>query len=137
MTETSTPAAPSKGNVMLVDDDKFLVDMYSMKFTQAGYNVHACLSVDSGLDTLRGGFVPDVILFDLVMPKNDGFSLLETIRTEKLAPNAILIALSNQGDEEAKQKVLSLGATRLIVKASMIPSEVLQNVEEEMKSHAK
>lgn len=123
----------SKGNVMLVDDDKFLVDMYSMKFTQAGYTVHACLSVDAGLDVLRGGFIPDVILFDLVMPKNDGFSLLETVRSEKLAPNAILIALSNQGDDEAKQRALALGASRYIVKASMIPSEVLQSVEEELK----
>jgi DNA-binding response OmpR family regulator len=134
---TDAPAANSKGNILLVDDDKFLVDMYSMKFTQAGFNVHACLSVDSGLDTLRGGFVPDVILFDLVMPKNDGFFLLETIRSEKLASNAILIALSNQGDEEAKQKVLSLGAARLIVKASMIPSEVLQAVQDEIQSHKK
>ena len=127
----------SKGNVMLVDDDKFLVDMYSMKFTQAGYAVHACLSVDAGIEALRGGFVPDVLLFDLVMPKNDGFSLLETLRSEKLAPNAILIALSNQGDDEAKKRALDLGASRYIVKASMIPSEVLQSVEEELAKHKK
>ena len=122
---------------MLVDDDKFLVDMYSMKFTQAGYAVHACLSVDAGIEALRGGFVPDVLLFDLVMPKNDGFSLLETLRSEKLAPNAILIALSNQGDDEAKKRALDLGASRYIVKASMIPSEVLQSVEEELAKHKK
>ena len=134
---TDAPAPASKGNVMLVDDDKFLVDMYSMKFTQAGYAVHACLSVDAGIEALRGGFVPDVLLFDLVMPKNDGFSLLETLRSEKLAPNAILIALSNQGDDEAKKRALDLGASRYIVKASMIPSEVLQSVEEELAKHKK
>jgi DNA-binding response OmpR family regulator len=36
----------------LVDDDKFLLDMYAMKFTQAGFNVHASLSVRNALDTL-------------------------------------------------------------------------------------
>ncbi len=36
-------AAASKGNVLLVDDDKFLLDMYAMKFSHEGYTVHGCI----------------------------------------------------------------------------------------------
>jgi DNA-binding response OmpR family regulator len=114
--------------VLLVDDDKFLLDMYALKFTKAGYTVHASLSVKNALDTLRGGFETDAVIFDLIMPEEDGFSLLEKIREEKLAPGASLIALSNQSDESEKKRALQLGASHYIVKASMIPSEVVDAV---------
>lgn len=132
MIDTTTT---SKGGVLLVDDDKFLLDMYSVKFTQGGYIVHAALSVKAALDALRGGFQADAVVFDLVMPQENGFSLLEQIRSEKLVPHAVLIALSNQGDESEKKRAEELGATSYIIKASMIPSEVVHTVGEEIKKH--
>ena len=125
---TENEKAENKGNVLLVDDDKFLLDMYSMKFAQAGFNVNAVLSVRKALDALHGGFRPEAVLFDLVMPQENGFSLLEKIRSEKLAEGVCLIALSNQSDESEKKRAIELGATRYIVKASMIPSEVVEAV---------
>jgi two-component system KDP operon response regulator KdpE len=126
-----------KQNVLLVDDDKFLLDMYAMKFTQAGYNVHASLSVKNALETLRGGFNANAIVFDLVMPQDDGFFLLDTIRKEKLAEHAALIALSNQSDEAEKKKATELGANAYIIKASMIPSEVVDAIGSEIKKNKK
>lgn len=127
----------SKGNVLLVDDDKFLLDMYSLKFTQAGFNVHASLSVKDAIDVLRGGFAADAIVSDLVMPQETGFTFLEKLKNEKIAPHAIFIALSNQSDETEKQHAMTLGATRYIVKASMIPSEVVTAIGEEIKKSKK
>ncbi len=120
-------------NILLVDDDKFLVGMYSMKFTAKGYGVHACLSADDALQTLRDGFKPDVIIFDLVMPEHDGFYFLKSRAEENLGKGAILIALTNESDDATKTKLTGLGADRIIVKASMIPSEVVGAVEEEIK----
>lgn len=117
---------------MLVDDDNFLLDMYSMKFTQSGYQVQACLSVKVALDVLRGGYTPDAILFDLIMPIEDGFVFLSTLKTENLAPHAIRIALTNQSDETERKHAEELGTDRYIIKASMIPSEVLAVVKEEL-----
>jgi DNA-binding response OmpR family regulator len=127
----------NKTSVLLVDDDKFLLDMYAMKFSQAGYNAHASLSVRNALDTLRGGFKADAIVFDLIMPQEDGFFMLETIRSQKLAEGAALIALTNQSDEAEKKKAMDLGATHYIVKASMIPSEVVEAVGAEIKKNRK
>ncbi len=130
---TDTPA--KKGTILLIDDDKFLLDMYGMKFSQSGYTVEACLSGNEALGILRGGFQPDVLLFDLTMPELDGFSFLKAISDEHLATNSLKIALTNQSDESEKAKATELGASRYIVKASMIPSEVVNTVNEELSKH--
>lgn len=126
------PISNSKGNVLLVDDDNFLVGMYGQKFASAGYTVQACLSVKEALQLIRGGFVPRVILFDITMPEQDGFALLKTLAEEHLAQHAIKIALTNQSDESEKAQAASLGASRYIVKANMIPSEVVAAVGEDL-----
>ena len=69
--------------ILLVDDDKFLLDMYSLKFSQAGYAVHPCFSVNEALTELRGGLQPDAILFDITMPGDDGFALIQKIKEDK------------------------------------------------------
>lgn len=127
-----TDATPTKGSVLFIDDDKFLCDMYSMKFSSAGYAVQACLSVGEALEAIHSGLSPDAIVFDILMPERDGFSLLETLRTERLAQQAALIALTNQSDDSEKTKAESLGADRYVIKASMIPSEVVTLVGEEI-----
>lgn len=121
-----------KPKVLLLDDDKFLADMYSMKFAAAGYDVQAALSVNDALGAIKGGFIPDVTLFDIVMPEEDGFAYLKRLRDERLAPKAIKIALTNQSDDAERVRASELGADRYIVKASMIPSEVVNIVGEEL-----
>lgn len=124
-------------SVLLLDDDKFLVEMYAMKFKQYGYNVMSALSVDEALGDLRGGFQPDIILLDLVMPEKDGLTFLAAINAEKLAPRASKIVLTNQYDDAERQKTLELGADKCVVKASIVPSEVVRMVEELLASKHK
>lgn len=113
---------------MLVDDDKFLLDMYSMKFVKDGFSVQVCLSVNDAVTALHGGFTPDAVVFDLTMPVRDGYDLLQTLRDEHLAESAKKVALTNQSTDSEKAKAMELGADLFIVKATMIPSEVVANV---------
>ncbi|MDO8481812.1 MAG: response regulator [bacterium] len=122
-----------KGNVLILDDDKFLIDMYGMKFTKQGYTIEACLGVNDALQVLRGGFQADAIVFDILMPEHDGFDFLEVLKNEKLVGKAALIALTNEGNDAQKARVMALGTDRVIVKAMMIPSEVVEAVTEEIK----
>ena len=121
-----------KYKVLLVDDDKFLADMYSMKFTQEGYDVTACLSAQDALAAIKKGFQPDAILFDIVMPAMDGFAFLQALKSENLGGNVLKIALTNQSDDAEREKATQSGADRYIVKATMIPSEVVAAVAEEL-----
>src|SRR3989344_6228619 len=129
---TTHEALPEKGTILILDDDKFLLDMYAMKFSQIGFRVHASPSAGEALKTLREGFSPDVILFDLIMPEGDGFSFLDTLKKDNLAPSAVAIALTNQMNEDEKKRIMDMGAVEYIVKATMIPSEVVAEVEGRM-----
>ena len=113
-------------SVMIVDDDRFLLDMYTMKFSECGCSVVAVADPMQALDTLRGGAVPNIILLDVVMPTLSGFEFLETVKKEGLAKGSTIIVLSNQGQQEDVDKAMSLGASGYIIKASSIPSEVLE-----------
>ena len=121
--------------VFIVDDDKFLLDMYSVKFKEQGLDVEVSETGIDALSKLRNGLKPDVLLLDIVMPGVDGFGILETIRKEKLGGNPALIVLSNQGQEEDIIRAKKLGADDYIVKASAVPSEVLEQVIAVAKKH--
>ncbi|MEK7610015.1 MAG: response regulator [Patescibacteria group bacterium] len=118
-----------KKKILLVDDDKFLLDMYVIKFSKSNYDVKTADSTEAGLRLVRGGFIPDVMLIDIVMPGMDGLELISTIKQEKLAPNAIVIMLTNQGASDDISNAKRMGVDGYIVKATTIPSEVLAEVE--------
>lgn len=113
--------------VYIVDDDRFLLDLYAVKFKNAGHEVTVFGSGEDLLSGLRkeGAAVPDAILLDLIMPGIGGFGALETIRKENLAKGSKIIILSNQGQDSDLEKAKKLLADGYIIKASAIPSEVL------------
>lgn len=116
--------------IMLVDDDKFLLDMYSLKFKNAGYEVDAIYGPALALDRINDGFSPDIILFDLVMPGIGGWGFIKKIREEKLVPDATVIVLSNQGQQSDFDESKEYNVDGYVVKALSTPSEVLKKVEE-------
>jgi DNA-binding response OmpR family regulator len=129
---------PSNGiHILIVDDDTFLLDMYAMRFAQAGFQVETAMNAAQTLEKLRAGLTPDVMLLDVVMPSVDGFELLETINTEGLVKDTIKIYLSNLGQDQDIARGKSLGAASYIVKANSTPSEVVAHVSEVLKQHAK
>jgi two-component system, OmpR family, response regulator ResD len=115
--------------VFIVDDDKFLLGMYSLKFANNGYDVETTVGSVAALEKLRVGAKPDVILLDIIMPYMDGLELLKTIRDENLAPGAVVIMLTNQSQSSDIERAKDLKVDGYIVKASTIPSEVLHEVE--------
>lgn len=128
------PKAVGK-NILIIDDDIFLLDMYSLRLTQAGFNVHTAMSAPEVLTKLRGGFKPDVILMDVVMPAITGFELLEQMNNEKLAVDTLKIFLSNLSQDQDFEKGTSLGAKGYIVKANNTPSEVVAYVLDTMEKN--
>jgi CheY-like chemotaxis protein len=77
-----------KKTIMLVDDDKFLLDMYSIKFGQSNFNVLASLGSDDALKKLHEGAKPDLILFDMAMPGIDGDGIPRDGAERKSGPSS-------------------------------------------------
>lgn len=113
--------------IYLTDDDRFLLDLYSVKFKNAGHEVSIFGSGEDLLAALRkpGVVAPNAILLDIIMPGIGGFGALEAIRKENLARGAKIIILSNQGQDADVERAKRLAADGYIIKASAIPSEVL------------
>ncbi len=111
--------------IYLVDDDRFLLDMYAVKFKAAGHEVTAFKGGKDVLEALRKGNPPDALLLDVVMPEMDGFETLDEIRKEKLGePTMKVVMLTNQGQPSDIERATQLKVDGYIIKASAIPSEV-------------
>jgi CheY-like chemotaxis protein len=123
MTESKKPT------LFLVDDDKFLIDMYSLKFSKNGFDVQFAFDADEALKKLRDTYVPDILVLDVIMPGMDGLDLLAQIRKEKLAPDSVVVMLTNQGLANDIDRAKKLDVDGYIIKAMTIPSEVLAEVQ--------
>lgn len=121
-------------SIFIIDDDKFLLDMYSLKFNESEFNVDTAFGSVEALEKLKGGYKPDIILLDIVMPTMDGFELLQEVKGGSLAEGAVIIILSNLGQKEDIERGLKLGADGYIIKASSTPTEVVSKVLEISKS---
>lgn len=123
-----------KKKILLVDDDKFLLDMYTVKFSNANFEIMPAFSGEEALEKIKGGYTPDLIIMDMIMPGLSGIETLEEIRKNKLAPNAVFIFLSNQGQKTDIDTAKNLGIDGYIIKANTIPSEVLDQVNNILKN---
>lgn len=119
---------PALKKVLIVDDDKNLLEMYALKFKEKEFEVVSALGSLDALQKLKDGIAPDVILMDVVMPEMDGFELLATIKNDSISPNSKVVMLSNLGQREDIERGRSLGASGYIIKASATPSEVVEKV---------
>ena len=119
---------PTNYKVLIIDDDKFLLDIYTVKFKEHGFIVDTVIGGEEALEKLREEPDYDILLLDIVMPIMDGYAFLERMRAENLAPNAMVIVLTNQGQPSDIEKAKQYKIHGYIVKASTIPSEVLKEV---------
>jgi CheY-like chemotaxis protein len=118
-----------KKKILLVDDDSFLLNMYSLKFEKNNYEVTASLSGQDSINKLKNGLKPDILIFDVIMPGMDGIELLSNIRKDHLADQAKCLMLTNQGESTDIDRAKKIGIDGYIVKATSIPSEVVKAVD--------
>jgi CheY-like chemotaxis protein len=119
-----------KRKILIVDDDAFLLDMYSFKFSQHNFEVYTASSGSQAIEKLKDGFKPDIILMDIIMPDMDGFDMLEKINKDNLSPDSTKIVLSNKSQQSDIERGNNLGVSGYIVKANSTPLEVINQVVE-------
>jgi len=111
----------------LVEDDKFLSEMYATKLAESGFEVEAAFDGEEGLKMIKNE-KPDLVLLDIVLPKKDGFEILKVMKGDAELQNILVIALTNLGQKEEVEKGLKLGADDYVVKAHFTPTEVVAKV---------
>lgn len=120
-------APPRKAEILLIEDDNFIGSMYVSKLENAGYAVRWAMDGEEGWQELKKK-CPDLVLLDIVLPKRDGFVILEAIRGTRELKHVPVIILTNLGQKPDVERGLSLGADDYVVKAHFTPSEVVERV---------
>lgn len=123
-----TDSDKEKRKILIIDDDKFLLDMYATKFAESGFDVTTAFGGMDALTKLEEGIRPEVIVTDIVMPVMDGFEFLAELGKKNISRDARIVILSNLGQKEDIERGEALGASGYIVKATATPTEVVERV---------
>lgn len=113
--------------VLIVDDDPYISEMYSLKFNECGFEIETALNGKEALDKIKS-FQPDITLLDVVMPVYDGFEVLKRLKADPATASQKVIILSNLGQKEDIARGKELLADDYIIKAHFTPSEVVEKV---------
>ena len=119
-------------NILLVEDDPFLSDIYTTKLKEEGFSVDTAMDGEECLRKVEKN-MPDLLILDLVLPQMDGWEVLSSIRRQEKFKDLKVIILSNLGKKEEVEKGLKLGATKYFIKAHYTPSEVVAEIKEILK----
>jgi CheY-like chemotaxis protein len=122
--------------IMIVDDDQNIIDLYSMKLKNIGYQVSSAIDAKSAEEQLSTGLIPDVILLDIIMPNLNGIEFLNKIRNNEKYKNTLVFLLSNLDrrsdmDDDFKTKV-----NGYFVKADTIPSVLANAISEALEKRS-
>ncbi len=114
-------------NILLVEDDPFLIDIYTTKLEESGFSVEVANDGEVALRKAREN-KPDLVILDIVLPQIDGWEILRRIKSEPEFKNLKVIILSNLGQKEEVEKGIKLGAAKYLIKAHYTPSQVIKEI---------
>ena len=125
----------NKKLVLLVEDDPFLSNILMLKLQKEGLNVVHAVDGDDALTKLNEGDY-EMVLLDLILPKKNGFEVLETMRQDTRFENTPVIIVSNLGQDSDMEKARSLGVIDYIVKERLSIDDLVNKVKSELPSES-
>ncbi len=125
----------NKPTILLVEDDPFLSSVLRLKLEKESFKVIRAADGDEALNFLiEQGIKPDLILLDLILPKKNGFEVLETIRQDPLLEKLPVIIISNLGQPSDIERGKALGVIDYFIKARLSIEELVNKVKQETKT---
>lgn len=116
----------SGSKILIAEDEVPLAKALELKLKGAGFEVGVVNDGQEAIEALsRDSY--SLVLTDLIMPRVDGWGLLEHI--QKNQPVVPVIVLSNLGQDEDRERAAKLGASGYYVKADIQLSEVVAEVQ--------
>lgn len=116
-----------KTKILLVDDDQMTREIYAEVFKKEGFEV---LEAVDGVDGLEKAIAntPHVIFTGIIMPRMDGFSLIEALGKNVATSNIPVAFSSHMGRQEDQAKAQSLGAKDFISRDLVTPNQVVERI---------
>lgn len=116
-----------KIKILLVEDDSFLLGMYATKFEMEDFKV---ITAEDGEKAVRVAAkeMPDIVLLDIILPKQNGFEVLKQLKANKATANIPVILLTNLSQKDEIDQGLKMGAEDYLIKAYFMPAEVVEKI---------
>lgn len=122
--------------ILIVEDDPLMARMYQKIFLFEKYEVEMAADGESALVQARS-FNPTAVLLDVMMPKLNGFEVLQRMKSDPELASIPVIMLTNLASEKDAENAMLKGAVRYIVKSRYEPKEIVQMVEEIILAHSR
>lgn len=123
------PHASSERYVVLIEDEEILSNILADKLRRMGYRVETAFDGEAGYDLIETTN-PDLVLLDMMLPKLNGFGVLERLHDAGKLPALPVIVISNSGQPVEIERAEKLGIRDYLVKLNFDPDEVLEKVRE-------
>ena len=117
--------------ILFIEDESAIQKTFSDALKKEEYEIISALDGEVGL-RLAKEKKPDLILLDLVLPKLDGFQVLQSLKSNETTRAIPVIVLTNLEQMEDIQKAIDLGAKTYLVKSNYNLSEVIDMVKKAM-----
>ena len=117
-----------KIKILIIEDEEALINVLEKKLLYENYEVSVACDGEEGIKKVKA-VKPDLILLDIVMPKMNGFEVLEDLKKDKNFSSIPVIVISNSGYSVDLDKALELGAVDYLIKAEFDPEEVIKKIE--------
>jgi two-component system, OmpR family, alkaline phosphatase synthesis response regulator PhoP len=121
--------------VLLVEDDKDILDLYAISFQREGFIVYTANDGKQAIEKFHDK-EPDILLLDIMMPNVDGYAVLREVRKDhkKYVPVMMLTNLNMEhfAKEESVDQV-----DAYLIKSNFTPSEVVQRAIEVLRLNKK
>lgn len=113
--------------VLIIEDEEVLRNVLAKKLEKEGYEAIVAADGEAGMDSIRNEN-PDMILLDIMLPKKNGYQILEEMHGDEKLKKIPVLVISNSGQPVEIKKILELGACDYLVKADFEPQEVIDKM---------
>lgn len=114
-------------NILIVDDDSVLLKLYSTRLKADKHVVETATNGEEALEKMTG-FKPDVIIIDLLMPKMNGFTLLEKLNAQPNLHKIHKIVFSSVASQEQIDRLKTMGVTDYLNKIETTPTQLVDAI---------
>jgi CheY-like chemotaxis protein len=120
--------------ILLIDDDAVLLKLYSTRMLSDHHQVKTAMNGEEGLRAVAQ-FKPDVIVLDLLMPKINGFTFIETLQQHPVYKHIHVIVFSSVASHEQIDRLTKLGITTFLNKTETTPTQLVSAINHYITTH--
>ena len=131
LTGSSLTISNMPKKILIIEDEEIMFSLLEKRLKGEGYDIQIARDGQAGLAMMRQE-KPDLVLLDIIMPKMNGFDVLEAMRADSSLKDVSAIIISNSGQSVELDRAKELGVKDWLIKTEFDIQEVLAKVKKQL-----